>query len=142
ADPGTEDEVITRLSRVGFDHVIGYLKDGFEAWKDSGKEIDTINRISAETLTENLDENAAIIDVRKEGEFNNGHMKNAQFKTLSEINNWLKNLDTNQHFYIHCQGGYRSMIAASILKARGIHNFSEIDGGYNAIKNYSELLAD
>lgn len=139
-DPGTEDEVITRLSRVGFDNVIGYLDGGIDSWINAGQEVDHVNRVSSESLVQNWSQHPKVIDVRKESEFNNGHVANAEFKTLSEINKWFNEINPEQHFYLHCQGGYRSMIAASILKSRGIHNFSEIDGGYNAIKAHTEIL--
>ncbi|WP_304343758.1 rhodanese-like domain-containing protein [Chryseobacterium koreense] len=133
-DLGTEQEAITRLARVGFDNVVGYLDGGFESWKNSGKEIDTVNRIPADEFAKAFNENTKVIDVRKESEFAAEHVNNASFNTLSEINNWAKSLDKNEHFYIHCAGGYRSMIAASILNSRGIRNFSEIEGGFNKIK--------
>lgn len=140
-EPGTEEEVITRLSRVGFDNVLGYLENGIDTWKDSGKELDSIHRISAEQFANELSENNhLVIDVRKESEYNNGHVTNSKFNTLAEINNWFNDINPDEHFYIHCQGGYRSMIASSILKSRGIHNFSEIEGGYNAIKNFENVL--
>lgn len=133
-DLGTEQEAITRLARVGFDNVVGYLDGGFESWKNSGKEIDTVNRIPADEFAKSFNENTKVIDVRKESEFAAEHVNNASFHTLSEINNWAKSLDKKEHFYIHCAGGYRSMIAASILNSRGIRNFSEIEGGFNKIK--------
>lgn len=140
-EPDTEEEVITRLSRVGFDNVLGYLENGIDAWKEAGKELDSVNRISAEQFAQEItDSKDRVIDVRKESEFNNGHVTNAEFKTLSDINNWFEDIQPNEHFYIHCQGGYRSMIASSILKSRGIHNFSEIEGGYNSIKNFASIL--
>lgn len=133
----TEEEVITRLSRVGFDHVLGYLEGGFESWKNSGKEIDTIQRISAEEFAEKFNENSKVIDVRKESEYEAEHVNEAFRRPLSEINDWAGTLDNNEHFFIHCAGGYRSMIAASILNSRGIRNFSEIEGGFNKIKETS-----
>ncbi|KMQ72017.1 MBL fold metallo-hydrolase [Chryseobacterium koreense] len=133
-DLGTEQEAITRLARVGFDNVVGYLDGGFESWKNSGKEIDTVNRIPADEFAKSFNENTKVIDVRKESEFAAEHVNNASFNTLSEINNWAKSLDKKEHFYIHCAGGYRSMIAASILNSRGIRNFSEIEGGFKKIK--------
>ncbi|WP_234109666.1 MULTISPECIES: MBL fold metallo-hydrolase [Chryseobacterium] len=136
-DLGTEQEAITRLARVGFDNVIGYLDGGFESWKNLGKEIDSVNRISADEFAKEYHENSQVIDVRKESEFEAEHVSNAHFHTLSQINDWAKTLDRNEHFYIHCAGGYRSMIAASILNSRGIRNFSEIEGGFNKIKETS-----
>lgn len=137
-DLGREEEVITRLSRVGYDNVLGYLEGGFEAWKNAGKEIDMVRRISAEEFeTELKQNNNKVIDVRKEGEFEGEHLEVAKSLPLAYINDWIKEIDDSEHFYIHCAGGYRSMIAASILNSRGIRNFTEIGGGYGAIKNTS-----
>jgi len=134
ADKNQEEEAVTRLSRVGFDEVIGFLEGGFESWKNSGKEIDTVNRISAQQFEKEISENnATIIDVRKESEYNAEHVDNAFNKPLAYINDWINTLDSNEHFYLHCAGGYRSMMAASILQARGYRNFSEIAGGFSAI---------
>jgi len=138
-DADTEKETITRLSRVGFDNVLGYLNGGFESWKNSGKEIDTIDRISAEEFADKFDKNAIVIDVRKEGEYAAEHVENAFSKPLAYINDWLNTINNNQHFFLHCAGGYRSMIAASILQARGYRNFSEIEGGFNAIKKTGKI---
>lgn len=134
ADVGTEEEVITRLSRVGFDNVIGFLDGGFESWKNSGKEVDKINRISAGEFAEQYTENSKIIDVRKETEYEAEHVNDAYRRPLADINEWVTTLDNNEHFFVHCAGGYRSMIAASILNSRGIRNFTEIEGGFNKIK--------
>ena len=137
SDPGTEEEVITRLSRVGFDHVLGYLEGGFESWKNSGKEIDTIHRISAQEFATKFSEDSKIIDVRKESEYDAEHVDNAYRRPLADINDWANALNNDEHFFIHCAGGYRSMIAASILNSRGIRNFTEIEGGFNKIKETS-----
>ncbi|MCS7029378.1 MAG: MBL fold metallo-hydrolase [Bacteroidia bacterium] len=136
--PGTEEEAVTRLSRVGFDNVVGYLDGGFEAWKNAGFEIDTVNRITAQQFESQVDiEKDLIIDLRRPSEYNAEHIQNAENKPLDYINDWLKDINPQQHFYIHCAGGYRSMIAASILLSRGYRNFTEIEGGFNAIKNTS-----
>ena len=137
SDPGTEEEVITRLSRVGFDHVLGYLEDGFESWKNSGKEIDTIHRISAQDFAAKFSDDSKVIDVRKESEYDAEHVENAYRRPLEDINEWANTLNNDEHFFIHCAGGYRSMIAASILNSRGIRNFTEIEGGFNKIKETS-----
>ena len=137
SDPGTEEEVITRLSRVGFDHVLGYLEDGFESWKNSGKEIDTIHRISAQDFAAKFSDDSKVIDVRKESEYDAEHVENAYRRPLADINDWANALNNDEHFFIHCAGGYRSMIAASILNSRGIRNFTEIEGGFNKIKETS-----
>lgn len=136
-DPGTEEEVITRLSRVGFDHVLGYLEGGFESWKNSGKEIDTIHRISPQEFAAKFSDDSQVIDVRKETEYEAEHVENAYRRPLAEINDWVNSLNNDEHFFIHCAGGYRSMIASSILNSRGIRNFTEIDGGFNKIKETS-----
>ncbi|MFT3918107.1 MBL fold metallo-hydrolase [Cloacibacterium sp.] len=138
-DSETEEETITRLSRVGFDNVLGYLNGSFESWENSGKEIDTIDRISAEEFADKFDKNTIVIDVRKEGEYAAEHVENAFSKPLAYINDWLNTINNNQHFFLHCAGGYRSMIAASILQARGYRNFSEIEGGFNAIKKTEKI---
>ncbi|MFN3345982.1 MAG: MBL fold metallo-hydrolase [Chloroherpetonaceae bacterium] len=133
-DEDTVETAIVRLSRVGFDHVVGYLKGGFEAWKASGKEVDTINRISAQAFAKVFKPHeTVVIDVRKESEYEAEHVDGAYSKPLLYINDWIKDLNPKEHFYLHCAGGYRSMIAASILQARGYRNFSEIEGGFNAI---------
>lgn len=134
ADEGTEEEVITRLSRVGFDHVLGYLKGGFEAWKSSTKEIDEIKRISPSEFAEVFNENSKVIDVRKIGEYSAEHIDNAYSRPLDTISDWVSTIDDSEHFFLHCAGGYRSMIASSILNSHGIRNFTEIEGGFNGIK--------
>jgi len=134
ADIGKEEEAVTRLSRVGFDQVLGHLEGGFAAWKQAGKEIDTINRITPEQFAQEVKiAEDLIIDVRKETEYEAEHIQDAYNKPLAFINDWISKIDDTQHFYMHCAGGYRSMIAASILHARGIRNFTEVGGGYNAI---------
>jgi len=131
---GKEEEAITRLARVGFDNIIGYLEGGFETWSKSNKEIDTVNRISADQFSEEIkDSFIPVFDVRKESEYNAEHLVGAINKPIDNINEWMKNLKADNKFYLHCAGGYRSMMASSILKARGIHNFIEIEGGISAI---------
>lgn len=133
-DEGKEEESVTRLSRVGFDKVLGHLKGGFAAWLASGKEADTVDRISADQFARvvNTGEDK-IIDVRKESEYAAEHVENAYNRPLAYINDWIKDINPEEHFYLHCAGGYRSMIAASILEARGYRNFTEIEGGFGAI---------
>lgn len=139
-EPGTEEEAITRLSRVGFDKVVGYLEGGIENWKSSGKETDEITRIDASEFSSEWTPETLVVDVRKEGEFEGSHVKGAQSLPLSEISKWAQSLSNqNQPFLLHCAGGYRSMIAASILNARGIRNFKEVEGGFNAIKKEDSL---
>ncbi|GAA4764394.1 MULTISPECIES: MBL fold metallo-hydrolase [Flavobacterium] len=133
-DLGKEEETITRLSRVGFDNVLGHLQGGFEAWEKASKEIDSVKRISAEQFAQEVKIGTdKVIDIRKEGEYSAEHLDEAYSKPLAYINNWINEIDPKEHFYIHCAGGYRSMIAASILQARGYRNFTEIEGGFSAI---------
>ena len=135
-DENREEEVITRLSRVGFDNVLGYLKGGIKAWQDEGFEIDKVDRMSTEGFANKVIINEdKIIDIRKESEYEAEHIENAYSRPLNKINNWISEINPIEHFYLHCAGGYRSMIAASILQARGYRNFTEVDGGFNAIKN-------
>ncbi len=133
-EKGREEEAVTRLSRVGFDHILGHLKGGIETWINSGKDIDSINRIDAETFKNKVDiEKDVILDIRKESEYTAEHVENAYNRPLASINEWIKDINPNEHFYLHCAGGYRSMIAASILQSRGYRNFTEIEGGFAAI---------
>lgn len=135
---GTEEEAITRLSRVGFDNVIGYLDGGFETWKNAGKEIDEIKRISPEEFAQQFDKNTKVIDVRKYSEYAAQHIDEAYNKPLDFIADWASDID-DEHFFLHCAGGYRSMIAASILNARGVRNFTEVEGGFNGIKKTEQV---
>ncbi|MCH4823864.1 MBL fold metallo-hydrolase [Gramella lutea] len=133
---GDEDrieEAITRLSRVGFDNTLGYLEGGFESWKKTGKETDSVKTVPATEFKE-VAKNVPVFDVRKPGEFQAEHVANARHTSLSEINEHLAEYPENETFYVHCAGGYRSMIAASILKSRGIHNLVDVQGGFKAIK--------
>ncbi|MCT4077384.1 MBL fold metallo-hydrolase, partial [Elizabethkingia anophelis] len=129
-DEGSEEEVITRLSRVGFDNVVGYLKGGLSAWQSAGKETDSVERITPEEFAQRYTKDARIIDVRKEGEYAAEHIAEAYSRPLAYINTWIKDIDPKEHFFLHCAGGYRSMIAASILQARGYRNFTEVEGGF------------
>jgi len=135
-DEGQEKEAIIRLSRVGFDNVIGILDGGIEAWINAGKEIDSIETIDAVGLEQEMisDPEATIFDVRKPGEFNSEHIQGAHHTALDELNNHLAEFPSEGKFYIHCAGGYRSVIANSILKAHGIHNGIDVLGGYGAIR--------
>ncbi|MCD0456544.1 MBL fold metallo-hydrolase [Chryseobacterium sp. LC2016-27] len=135
-DENKQEETLTRLSRVGFDTILGFLEGGFEAWKKNGREIDTVNRISAKQFESEIkNKEVKIIDVRKESEYQSEHVNEAYNMPLAYINDWIGDLDSEKHFYIHCAGGYRSMMAASILQARGYRNFTEIEGGFAAIAN-------
>lgn len=131
---GEEEESVTRLARVGFDNVIGYLEGGIDNWKKAGKEVDTVNRITANQFKSELKVGETkVVDVRKDSEYAAEHVEEAFSRPLGDINTWFNFIDDKEPFYLHCAGGYRSMIAASILKARGIHNFKEVAGGFKAI---------
>ena len=140
---GREEETITRLSRVGFDHTLGYLEGGFEAWKNSGKEYDIISSIVAKDLEGFIKEKKVdVFDVRKESEYISEHIPNAQNTPLDFLNDHLNQFPEKDTFYVHCAGGYRSVIAASILKKRGIHNLVDVQGGFKAIKETNIELSD
>jgi hydroxyacylglutathione hydrolase len=135
-EEGKAEEAITRLARVGYDYTIGYLAGGIAAWREAGKELDQIESITAEafeTLVNNADDINAL-DVRKPGEYEAEHLEATLARPLDYINEWTKEINPDETYYIHCAGGYRSMIAASILKKRGIENVIDIAGGYGAIK--------
>lgn len=132
---GKEEETVIRLSRVGFDNTLGYLKGGFATWKKAAFEYDTVTSIQARTFKEIIaTDNVPIFDVRKESEYLSEHVVNANSTPLDYINDHLAEFQCNQTFYVHCAGGYRSMIAASILKSRGIHNLIDVAGGISSIK--------
>jgi hydroxyacylglutathione hydrolase len=129
------EEAIIRLSRVGYDNSIGYLEGGFEAWKNAGKDVDTVNRITAEELEKRAQAGAVhIIDIRKVSEFQSEHLLDAKNIPLNVLNNHLAEIPKNEPFVLHCAGGYRSMIAASMLKQRGYENFVDVIGGFKDIK--------
>jgi hydroxyacylglutathione hydrolase len=137
-DEGMEEETLVRLTRVGFDQIVGYLKGGYNAWKEAGEKIDLIIDIEADELKMDLnyDPKMIIIDVRKELEFSNGHVKtaiNLPLDTMTDITT-ISNFEDSDNLYIHCAGGYRSVIASSILKRQGIHNLRNVLGGYEQIK--------
>ncbi|MGN6494816.1 MAG: MBL fold metallo-hydrolase [Agriterribacter sp.] len=134
-DNGREEEVVTRLARVGYDHAIGYLKGGIEAWQQAGKETDHIESIPVDDLyrRKQAQEPVNFVDVRKESEFSEGHVKGAENVELDYINDQLGRLDKNKTYYVHCAGGYRSMVFNSILRSRGYDNLINVQGGYKAI---------
>ncbi|MBX9806706.1 MAG: MBL fold metallo-hydrolase [Flavobacteriaceae bacterium] len=134
---GREEESIVRLARVGYDNTLGYLKGGFDTWKLAGLEYDTVNSVSAETLEEIMEEKVPIFDVRKENEYEAEHIVDVPSTPLDFINYHLAEFPKEEEFYLHCAGGYRSVIAASILKARGYHNVINVIGGFAAIKKTS-----
>ena len=135
-EQGREEEVVTRLSRVGYDHAIGFLHGGFEAWKSANKEVDTITSISADELAALQQAgDINIVDVRKSSEYLSEHIVSAENAPLDFVNESMQQLDKDKTYYIHCAGGYRSMIFTSILKARGYDNLIDVKGGFKAIKD-------
>ena len=142
-ESGKEEETIIRLARVGFDKVEGYLQGGFDAWKKAGEEIDMIIDVEADEMALDIkhDPKLTVIDVRRETEFGEGHIKNAVNVPLSEMTDvaQIANLDDTQNLYVHCGGGYRSIIAASLMKRQGFHNLRNILGGWNKIKEEKNI---
>lgn len=136
-DPGKEEEAIIRLSRVGYDHTIGFLNGGFDTWKNSGKEIDTVERMTAQALADSYTKETILIDVRRKSEFDSEHVVDAISIPLNEINQHLAEFPKDKDFILQCAGGYRSMIAASILKSRGYHNFKDVIGGMGDLSKTS-----
>lgn len=138
-DPDKEEEAITRLSRVGYDNTLGYLKGGFAAWKKAGREVETLGRITVADLEKAVKEGQAplVIDVRKKSEFDSEHLIDAINIPLNEINRHLAEIPRDKPFVLHCQGGYRSMIAASILKQRGWDHFTDLIGGFDELAKSS-----
>lgn len=136
ADLGREQEAITRLARVGYDHTIGFLQGGFDAWKQQGKPIDTITSVSAEALALLLKSAPAtrVLDVRKQSEYESEHLVDATNIPLDYINEYMHTIDPDTTYYVHCAGGYRSMTFISILRARGFRHLINVDGGFVALK--------
>ncbi|WP_162127511.1 MBL fold metallo-hydrolase [Flavobacterium phycosphaerae] len=134
---GREEETITRLSRVGFDHVLGYLNGGIDAWTTAGFETDAIASISPETFANQLKADSIVVDARKPGEFEAEHVENAINLPLDNVNENFQSVPKDRDFFLHCAGGYRSVIMASILKSRGIHNMINVEKGMNGIKQTS-----
>ena len=140
---GREKETITRLSRVGFDQTLGYLNHGIEAWSKAGNAIDTIDGIKVTDLKALKEQKVLnIFDVRKPGEYASEHLDEAHSTPLSFINDYMDEFSKNEPFYLHCAGGYRSVIAASILKSRGIHNLIDVKRGFAAIKNEGMKISE
>ncbi|SEQ87654.1 Glyoxylase, beta-lactamase superfamily II [Hyunsoonleella jejuensis] len=134
---GREEETVTRLSRVGYDNTLGYLEGGIDAWKEAGKDIETVTSIPVNEFSKRFKEqNIKVLDVRKDGEYKSEHLQgdNVQHFALDYINDNMNTIDKNETYFLHCAGGYRSVIAASILKARGFNNLIDIAGGFGAIK--------
>ncbi len=146
AEPGTEKESIVRLARVGFSKFAGYLEGGFETWRNSGESIDMIINVEADELAMDIphDDKLVVIDVRRETEFADGHIKNALNIPLSTLNDpaSMANIEDDQNLYIHCKSGYRSVVAASILKHQGIHNLYNVLGGWNKIKEQEKIKTE
>jgi len=133
-DEGKAEETIMRLARVGYDNTIGYLDGGITSWKNAGKELDTVTSIPATEFEKRYAVNQLhVLDVRRPGEFSTEHVVNAENKPLDFINEWTNEINRDETYYVHCAGGYRSMITASILKSRGFENLVEVAGGYGAI---------
>jgi glyoxylase-like metal-dependent hydrolase (beta-lactamase superfamily II)/rhodanese-related sulfurtransferase len=141
-EPGTEKESIVRLARVGFENIIGHLAGGFNAWVTAGETPDLIIDVEADELAMDIpfDPNMVIVDVRKTSEFDKGHIKEALTIPLDELTDpaSMANFDDNQNIYIHCAGGYRSVIASSLIKRQGIHNIRNVVGGFKAISELSD----
>ncbi len=141
--PDRQEEAITRLSRVGYDGTIGYIKGGFDAWKSAGKEFETVGRITpGEMEAAYKSEKPLIVDVRKKSEFDSEHVIGAINVPLNEINQHLAEFPKDRPFVLHCAGGYRSMIAASILKQRGWDDLVDIIGGFDEIKKTNVSISD
>jgi hydroxyacylglutathione hydrolase len=138
---GLEEETVLRLARVGYDHSIGYLDGGFASWAKSGKDVDSVESVSAEEFVQQYG-NGTVVDVRRPDEFAVEHIKNAENFPLDNLNDHMAEIDKNEPVYIHCAGGYRSMVAASILKARGFDNLINVEGGMAAIKKTGQVPAE
>ncbi len=137
------EEAVTRLSRVGFDNVLGHLDGGIDAWQAAGKEVDAINSVSAAEFADRLKHGGAhIIDVRKPGEFSSEHVINAESIPLANLNDHLASIPKNTPFFLHCKSGYRSLIAGSILKARGFHNGIDVQGGFDDIQETDAPISE
>lgn len=136
---GREEETVKRLARVGYDHTIGYLQGGFATWQQAGKKTATIESITAEEFAHRYPTAEKILDVRKPGEYEVGHLQAAESRPLDFISDWLPMQSTAQHLTLHCAGGYRSMIAASVLKRQGFEHLTDVQGGYGAISKIDAL---
>ncbi|MCH8546922.1 MAG: MBL fold metallo-hydrolase, partial [Cryomorphaceae bacterium] len=139
-EPGKEEESIIRLARVGYDHAIGYLEGGFASWEKSGKQTDSINRMTVDEFAEEMSSGKAkVFDVRKKSEYDSHHVIDAENTPLNEINDHLASFPKEERFILHCAGGYRSMIAASILKSRGFDNVVDVIGGFGEIEKSGKV---
>jgi rhodanese-related sulfurtransferase len=142
-DTGKEKETIVRLARVGFENINGCLDGGFDAWKKSGEKVDMIVEVEPDELLIDMqfDKNLVVLDVRKENEFAEGHLPEAMNLPLGDMTDpaTMANIQDDHNLYVHCAGGYRSVIACSLLKRQGIHNLRNISGGWNAIKDLEKV---
>ena len=145
-EAGKERETLVRLARVGFDTAEGYLEGGFEAWKEAGEKEDMIIDVEADELAMDIpfDENLVVLDVRNETEYADGHVKGAMNIPLSELTDpgSMANLEDHHNIYVHCGGGYRSVIAASLLKRQGYHNLRNVSGGWSEIKKQDKIKTE
>ena len=145
-ESGKEKETVTRLARVGFSRMIGYLNGGVEAWKAAGEELDMIVDIEADELAMDIpfDPNLVVLDVRRPAEFADGHVKDAVNMPLDDMTDLVNvsQLEEEQNIYVHCAGGYRSVIAASLLKRQGIHNLRNVLGGWAKIKEQEKITVE
>ncbi|MFM2286825.1 MAG: hypothetical protein RLZZ543_2322 [Bacteroidota bacterium] len=141
-EPGREEEVVTRLARVGYDFTIGYLEGGMPSWINDGRECDTITSVSVDEMVEGISTgNYEVLDVRKPGEYSSEHLLIAESAPLDYINESMLKIDKSKNYFVHCAAGYRSMIFVSILKARGYDNLIDVKGGYKAIKDTGKIPA-
>jgi len=139
-DVDREEEVVTRLARVGYDNTLGYLKGGMASWIDDGRQTDSIKSVSASEFASLLKTSEVnVLDVRKNSEYQSEHVIDSESAPLDFINDSMLKVDKNKTYYVHCAGGYRSMIFASILKARGYDNLIDVSGGFSAIKNIESV---
>ncbi len=145
-EAGKEEETVVRLARVGFDKMKGYLKGGFEAWQNAGERTDMIINVEADELAMDIphDPHLTVVDVRRETEYADGHIKDAQNIPLNEMTDVasIAGFEDNQNLYVHCAGGYRSVIAASLMKRQGIHNLRNVVGGWNAIREQKKIKTE
>jgi hydroxyacylglutathione hydrolase len=145
-EPGMEEDTVVRLARVGFDKIQGYLKGSFEAWQNAGEKVDMIINIEADELAMDIphDENLVVVDVRRETEYADGHVKGAQNIPLNEMTDvaTIANFEDNQNLYVHCAGGYRSVIASSLIKRQGVHNLRNVVGGWGKIKDEKKIVIE
>lgn len=139
---GKEKEAVLRLARVGLDHIAGFLQGGFEAWKQAGKPVDTVASINPEQFVSEQQKGASILDVRKPGEFESAHIQGAQYLTLQDLENRMQEVPNSHPVLVHCAGGYRSMIAVSLLKRKGFNNLINVRKGFGGLKTLEGLVLE